>query len=102
MTKTLRILGTHGVPAAYGGFETAAENIALFLVRQGWRVIVYCQAQGRGPITDDVWQGIERVHVPVTLDIVEDLGHALTHNAICLGSLRLLQGIYEGRRATLH
>lgn len=42
------------------------------------------------------------LHVPVTLDIVEDLGHALSHHAICLGSLRLLQGIYEGRRATLH
>jgi len=40
--------------------------------------------------------------VPVTLDIVEDLGHALSHRAISLGSLRLLQGIYEGRRATLH
>ena len=37
-----------------------------------------------------------------TLDIVEDLGHALSHRAISLGSLRLLQGIYEGRRATLH
>jgi phospholipase/carboxylesterase len=42
------------------------------------------------------------LHVPVTLDIVEDLGHALSHRAISLGSLRLLQGIYEGRRATVH
>jgi phospholipase/carboxylesterase len=42
------------------------------------------------------------LHVPVTLDIVEDLGHALSHRAISLGSLRLLQGIYEHRRATLH
>jgi phospholipase/carboxylesterase len=42
------------------------------------------------------------LHVPVTLDIVEDLGHALSPRAIGLGSLRLLQGIYEGRRATLH
>jgi len=42
------------------------------------------------------------LHVPVTLDIVEDLGHALSHRAISLGSLRLLQGTYEGRRATLH
>jgi phospholipase/carboxylesterase len=42
------------------------------------------------------------LHVPVTLDIVEDLGHALSHRAINLGSLRLLQGIYEGRRHTLH
>jgi len=42
------------------------------------------------------------LHVPVTLDVIEDLGHALTHEAICRGSLRLLQGIYQGRRATLH
>lgn len=42
------------------------------------------------------------LHVPVTLDIVEDLGHALSHHAVSLGSLRLLQGIYEGRKATLH
>jgi phospholipase/carboxylesterase len=42
------------------------------------------------------------LHVPVTLDIIEHLGHALTHEAICRGSLRLLQGIYETRRATLH
>ena len=45
---------------------------------------------------------LSALHVPVTLDIVEQLGHALTHQAICLGSLRLLQGIYERRRATLH
>src|SRR5205085_8971662 len=42
------------------------------------------------------------LHVPVTLDIVEDLGHALSHRATSLGSLRLLQGIYEGRRHTVH
>jgi glycosyltransferase involved in cell wall biosynthesis len=65
--RTVRILGTHGVPANYGGFETAAENIALFLVKQGWRVIVYCQASGTGPIVEDVWHGIERVTIPVDL-----------------------------------
>jgi phospholipase/carboxylesterase len=45
---------------------------------------------------------LEGLHVPVTLDIVEHLGHALSHHAISLGSLRLLQGIYEGRRHTIH
>jgi glycosyltransferase involved in cell wall biosynthesis len=62
---TVRILGTHGVPAGYGGFETAAENVALHLVEHGWRVIVYCQEHGEGPITTDVWRGIERVRIPV-------------------------------------
>jgi glycosyltransferase involved in cell wall biosynthesis len=92
MTKTVRILGTHGVPAAYGGFETAAENIALFLVRRGWRVIVYCQAQGDGPITEDLWNGVERVHVPVTLEgwkgtskfDLLSIRHACQHRDLCL------------------
>ena len=92
MTKTVRILGTHGVPAAYGGFETAAENIALFLVRRGWRVIVYCQGKGRGPITEDTWHGIERVHVPVDLEgwkgtsrfDLLSIRHACRHQDLCL------------------
>ncbi len=45
---------------------------------------------------------LRALNVPVTLDIVDALGHALNHQAVSLGSLRLLQGIYERRRATLH
>jgi glycosyltransferase involved in cell wall biosynthesis len=63
--RTVRILGTHGVPAAYGGFETAAENIARYLVGNGWNVIVYCQTSGTGGIVEDEWQGIKRVIIPV-------------------------------------
>lgn len=65
---TVRILGTHGVPAAYGGFETAAENVALFLASRGWRVIVYCQVDGTGPLREDAWNGLERVLIPVDID----------------------------------
>lgn len=61
----VRILGTHGVPANYGGFETAAENVARYLVNRGWRVIVYCQTDHSGPIYEDVWKGIERVNISV-------------------------------------
>jgi glycosyltransferase involved in cell wall biosynthesis len=63
--RTVRILGSHGIPAAYGGFETAAENVALVLRDRGWRVVVYCQEQGSGPIRQDEWNGIERVTIPV-------------------------------------
>jgi glycosyltransferase involved in cell wall biosynthesis len=66
--KSVRILGTHGVPASYGGFETAAENVALFLAAQGWRVIVYCQVDGSGPIQEDTWRGLERVLIPIDID----------------------------------
>jgi glycosyltransferase involved in cell wall biosynthesis len=63
--KTLRILGTRGVPAAHGGFETFAEQLALYLAARGWRVIVYCQEDGGGQVHEDIWRGVERVHIPV-------------------------------------
>jgi glycosyltransferase involved in cell wall biosynthesis len=89
---TVRILGTHGVPANYGGFETAAENVAKFLVRRGWRVIIYCQVEGTGPIVEDTWNGIERVLIPIDrqgwlgtswFDLIS-VGHATKHRDLCL------------------
>jgi hypothetical protein len=35
MQKVIRILGTHNVPAAQGGFETVAEKMAQQRVAQG-------------------------------------------------------------------
>jgi glycosyltransferase involved in cell wall biosynthesis len=90
--RTLRILGTRGVPAAHGGFETFAEQLALHLVQRGWRVVVYCQEEGEGPVFEDHWQGVERVHIPVKGDgprstIVFDwqaTAHAARHRDLCL------------------
>lgn len=67
-TKHIRILGTRGVPAAHGGFETFAEHLALYLVRHGWQVTVYCQEDGEGPIFEDSWQGVRRVRMPVATE----------------------------------
>lgn len=89
---TLRILGIRGVPAAHGGFETFAEHCALFLVQRGWRVVVYCQVDGEGPIREDVWQGVERVLIPVkergvATSVVFDwlaVQHAAQFSDLCL------------------
>ena len=62
---SLRILGIRGVPAAHGGFETFAERLAPYLVDKGWRVTVYCQEDGAGPVQHDTWQGVQRVRIPV-------------------------------------
>lgn len=66
MKKQIRILGTRGIPAAHGGFETFAERLALYLAPRGWDVTVYCQEAGRGPIHEDLWHGVRRIAVPVT------------------------------------
>ncbi|WP_422081498.1 DUF1972 domain-containing protein [Ulvibacterium sp.] len=36
------IVGTRGIPAKYGGFETFAQELAPRLVQKGMNVIVYC------------------------------------------------------------
>jgi len=90
--RTVRILGTHGVPANYGGFETAAQNVGLFLASRGWRVIMYCQIPGSGPIQFDTWYGLERVRIPIDVtgwrgtskfDLVS-IQHACRYRDICL------------------
>ena len=40
----IAILGTRGIPANYGGFETFAEQLSIRLVRKGHEVTVYCRA----------------------------------------------------------
>jgi len=37
------ILGSRGIPANYGGFETFAEELSVRLVQQGIDVTVYCE-----------------------------------------------------------
>lgn len=46
--RALRIamIGTRGVPAAFGGFETVVEEIGRRLVDRGHAVTVYCRAPG--------------------------------------------------------
>jgi glycosyltransferase involved in cell wall biosynthesis len=67
VTNTLCIMGTRGVPAAHGGFETFAEYLSLHLVSRGWQVVVYCQEDGRGPVREDHWRGVRRVIIPVAV-----------------------------------
>lgn len=89
------ILGTRGVPAAHGGFESFAERLSLFLVSRGWRVTVYCQqdvATLTQRFSSDRWRGIERINVQI--DRAGALGtiafdwhsirHAATQDGVCL------------------
>lgn len=67
-TPTILILGTRGIPAAHGGFETFAERLALFLVGRGWKVGVYCQEEVERidqRVRSETWRGIELIHVQV-------------------------------------
>ena len=41
----IALLGTRGIPANYGGFETFAEEISIRLAERGHEVTVYCREQ---------------------------------------------------------
>jgi glycosyltransferase involved in cell wall biosynthesis len=41
----IAILGTRGIPANYGGFETFAEELSVRLAARGHRVTVYCRGE---------------------------------------------------------
>ncbi|MGA3210687.1 MAG: glycosyltransferase [Terriglobales bacterium] len=59
----IAILGTRGIPARYGGFETFAEQLANRLARDGHKVRVYCRRAFTR--SDDVLSpGIKQVILP--------------------------------------
>lgn len=58
--KNLYILGSRGIPAAHGGFETFAQDLSAYMTGQGWRVTVYCQSHANA---EDEWHGIRRIHI---------------------------------------
>ena len=45
----IAILGTRGIPASYGGFETFAEHLSTRLVARGHEVTVYCRSHYVSP-----------------------------------------------------
>jgi glycosyltransferase involved in cell wall biosynthesis len=71
----IAMIGTRGVPARYGGFETAVEEVGRRLVDHGHEVVVYC----RGTAPDErasEYLGMRLVHLPAPRRrSLETLGH---------------------------
>ncbi len=69
----IALVGTRGVPAAYGGFETAVEEVGRRLVGRGHDVTVYCRG---GDVTRQEFLGMHLVHLPaVQSRTLETLSH---------------------------
>jgi glycosyltransferase involved in cell wall biosynthesis len=60
MSYRVSILGTRGIPARHGGFETFAQELALDLVAKHVDVSVYCQSEPGESARIDEWRGVER------------------------------------------
>jgi len=70
----IALLGTRGVPATYGGFETAVEQIGRRLVQQGHEVTVYCRRTGTPEPAEHL--GMKLVFLPALHHrVLETLSH---------------------------
>jgi glycosyltransferase involved in cell wall biosynthesis len=68
----IALLGTRGIPANYGGFETFAEELSVRLVERGHDVLVYCRE--RHP--EARFRGVRLAHLPtVRHKYFETLAH---------------------------
>src|SRR3712207_5799766 len=58
------MVGTRGVPARYGGFETAVEEVGRRLADRGHRVVVYCRTVPGAEQPPARYLGMELAHLP--------------------------------------
>ena len=81
----IALLGTRGIPANYGGFETFAEELSTRLAERGHQVTVYCRE--RHP--DAAYRGVRLQYLPtirhkyfdtIAHTVVSTL-HLLSHRA---------------------
>jgi glycosyltransferase involved in cell wall biosynthesis len=56
----IAVLGTRGIPARYGGFETFAEELSTRLAARGHRVTVYCRERHPEPS----YRGVFLLYLP--------------------------------------
>jgi glycosyltransferase involved in cell wall biosynthesis len=76
MMMRIALLGTRGVPARYGGFETAVEEVGRRLADKGHRVVVYCRSRDDAP-RPERYLGMELVHLPAARKrSLETLSHS--------------------------
>ena len=80
----IAILGTRGIPARYGGFETFAEELATRLVDRGHEVTVYCRSNNY-PYTDESYKGVRLIVLPTMrrkyLDTVSHTFLSILHSS---------------------
>jgi len=78
----IALVGTRGVPARYGGFETAVEEVGRRLADAGHEVVVYCRTADGEP-RPETHLGMRLVHLPTvrrrSLETLSHTGLSVAH-----------------------
>jgi glycosyltransferase involved in cell wall biosynthesis len=79
----IALLGTRGIPANYGGFETFAEELSIRLVQRGHSVTVYCREKYPQPL----YRGVKVIYLPsIHNKYLNTLAHSLISTLYLLGN----------------
>jgi glycosyltransferase involved in cell wall biosynthesis len=82
----IALLGTRGIPASYGGFETFAEELSVRLVERGHEVTVYCRSEHAEPF----YRGVQLAYVPtIRHKYLDTVAHT------CLSTLAALKKRFD-------
>lgn len=75
----IALMGTRGIPARYGGFETFAEELSTRLVERGHSVTVYARRRFLARTPERTYRGVSIVSTPTLMfKYTETPLHALT------------------------
>jgi glycosyltransferase involved in cell wall biosynthesis len=80
---SIALVGTRGIPARYGGFETCVEEVGTRLAARGHRIRVYCRRTADNPDTPTRYKGTELVYRPAlkrrSLETLSHTGLSVAH-----------------------
>lgn len=82
----IAIMGTRGIPANYGGFETFAEKLSIGLTKHGHEVAVYCRSNSINYVGKN-YNGVKLIMLPTIShkygDTVIHTFFSALHSLVC-------------------
>lgn len=77
MKRTIFLIGSVGVPARYGGFETLAEQLAINLA-QDFKITIICSKKNYNKEEQTKeWKGIHRIFLPIKANGIQSVFYDL-------------------------
>lgn len=77
----IAIIGSRGIPAAYGGYETIVQEVAPRLALNGFQVYVSCESKGFKTRPHASYRGVRLVYFPV-IGAIRNLSEVLLYDAL--------------------
>ncbi len=78
---SIAIVGSRGIPANYGGFETIAEELGTKLAKEKFEVYVSCENRELRPKAYNTYKGMQLVYFPV-IDSLRSISESVLYDLL--------------------